>query len=241
MQFVSGTVPNLALVTGSVQQKHCVITHCVPSLPTEHESLYSVTQLLLAVCIVPPCIYAVSNPYLCVGLKAESVHLYVQVLPADVDYRVMLTFLEFYQTLLQFVNFKLYHSLSVHYPPVLDSKLEEAAAGLAAIMQDIAQHQPHKTDPQLTITDKAAAALVTADMQTLPAAVQAGLDASQAAAGADAAAKADTAPGASDEEADEDVGEIDSGDDEEDDAAASDEEDAEGEHTCLQQVTLQQL
>ena len=59
----------------------------------------------------------------------------LQVLPTDVDYRVMLTFLEFYQTLLQFVNFKLYNTLGVRYPPVVDSRLDEAAAGLASIMQ----------------------------------------------------------------------------------------------------------
>lgn len=47
----------------------------------------------------------------------------------------MLTFLEFYQTLLQFVNFKLYNTLGVRYPPVVDSRLDEAAAGLASIMQ----------------------------------------------------------------------------------------------------------
>ena len=58
-----------------------------------------------------------------------------QVLPTDVDYRVMLTFLEFYQTLLQFVNFKLYNTLGVRYQPVVDSRLDEAAAGLASIMQ----------------------------------------------------------------------------------------------------------
>ena len=39
--------------------------------------------------------------------------LLVQVLPVDVDYKVMLTFLEFYSTLLQFVNFRLYHGLGV--------------------------------------------------------------------------------------------------------------------------------
>lgn len=53
----------------------------------------------------------------------------------DVDYKVMLTFLEFYHTMLQFVNYKLYHFLGVRYPPVVDPKLEEAAAGLSAIMQ----------------------------------------------------------------------------------------------------------
>lgn len=44
-------------------------------------------------------------------------HSAAQVLPPDVDYRVMLTFLEFHHTLLQFVLFKLYHSLGLRYPP----------------------------------------------------------------------------------------------------------------------------
>ena len=138
----------------------------------------------------------------------------------------MLTFLEFYQTLLQFVNFKLYHSLSVHYPPVLDSKLEEAAAGLAAIMQDIAQHQPHKAGSALaTLTgssDNNTAGPVTADMQTLPTVVLDGLTASQAAAAS--VTPALTSADGSDDEAEEDVGEIDSGDEDDDDASASDEE-----------------
>ena len=38
-------------------------------------------------------------------------------LPTDVDFRVMLTFVEFYATLMGFVNFKLYHSLNLKYPP----------------------------------------------------------------------------------------------------------------------------
>lgn len=67
--------------------------------------------------------------------RPVSADVHVQVLPTDVDYRVMLTFLEFYQTLLQFVNFKLYNMLGVRYPPVVDSRLDEAAAGLASIMQ----------------------------------------------------------------------------------------------------------
>lgn len=39
------------------------------------------------------------------------------MLPNDVDYRVMLTFLEFYQTMLRFVHFRLYHMLGATYPP----------------------------------------------------------------------------------------------------------------------------
>ena len=40
-------------------------------------------------------------------------HQVGQVLAVDVDYRVMLTFLEFYIVLLRFVHFKLYHSLGL--------------------------------------------------------------------------------------------------------------------------------
>jgi pescadillo protein len=45
----------------------------------------------------------------------------------------MLTFLEFYETLLGFVNFKLYHSIKVNYPPILDPRLEALAAELYAL------------------------------------------------------------------------------------------------------------
>ncbi|XP_026200010.1 pescadillo [Anabas testudineus] len=44
--------------------------------------------------------------------------------PTDVDYRVMATFTELYTTLLGFVNFRLYHSLNLLYPPKLDTKSE---------------------------------------------------------------------------------------------------------------------
>ena len=37
----------------------------------------------------------------------------------------MLTFLEFYSTLVEFVNYKLYHMLGVAYPPVVDPLMEQ--------------------------------------------------------------------------------------------------------------------
>lgn len=40
-----------------------------------------------------------------------------QTLPYNVDYKVMLTFLEFYLTMLKFVLFKLYRGLNLVYPP----------------------------------------------------------------------------------------------------------------------------
>lgn len=45
----------------------------------------------------------------CANGSRRWAHL-LQVLPTDVDYRVMLTFLEFYATMLRFVHFRLYHS-----------------------------------------------------------------------------------------------------------------------------------
>jgi len=46
-------------------------------------------------------------------------HKFTQVLPDDVDFRIMLTFIEFYATMLGFINFQLYHTLNLHYPPQL--------------------------------------------------------------------------------------------------------------------------
>uniref|UniRef100_A0A3B3B9Z8 Pescadillo homolog n=1 Tax=Oryzias melastigma TaxID=30732 RepID=A0A3B3B9Z8_ORYME len=51
--------------------------------------------------------------------------------PTDVDYRVMATFTELYTTLLGFVNFRLYHSLNLVYPP---KKLAALSASLARVV-----------------------------------------------------------------------------------------------------------
>ncbi|XP_073270692.1 pescadillo homolog isoform X2 [Primulina huaijiensis] len=59
-------------------------------------------------------------------------HALQQVLP-EVDYRVLLTFLEFYETLLAFVNYKLYSSINLKYPPILDPRLEALAADIYAL------------------------------------------------------------------------------------------------------------
>lgn len=64
-------------------------------------------------------------------------HAIQQVFTNDVDFGVLLTFLEFYETLLAFTNFKLYHSLNVKYPPILDSRLEALAADLYALSRYI--------------------------------------------------------------------------------------------------------
>jgi hypothetical protein len=65
-------------------------------------------------------------------------HCVAQVLPKDVDFRVMLTFLEFYHTLLQFILFKLYHRLGLKYPPGMPEEVEHAAAELQVIIKEVA-------------------------------------------------------------------------------------------------------
>jgi pescadillo protein len=50
---------------------------------------------------------------------------FTQKLPANVDYKVMMTFLEFYEILMKFVNFKLYSSINLNYPPRVNQDLEK--------------------------------------------------------------------------------------------------------------------
>lgn len=57
-----------------------------------------------------------------------------QNIPTDVDFRIMLTFLEFYSTLLNFVLFKLYTDAGLNYPPRLDFKKIKGVGGLTAFI-----------------------------------------------------------------------------------------------------------
>ncbi|KAJ1867425.1 mRNA-binding ribosome synthesis protein nop7 [Coemansia sp. RSA 989] len=56
-----------------------------------------------------------------------------QRIPDEVDFRVMSTFLQFYRTLLGFVNYRLYTTANLVYPPRLDEVLEENGAGLGSL------------------------------------------------------------------------------------------------------------
>ncbi|PIA15328.1 hypothetical protein COEREDRAFT_82084, partial [Coemansia reversa NRRL 1564] len=53
--------------------------------------------------------------------------------PDDVDFKVMATFLHFYRTLLGFVNYRLFTTVNLSYPPKLDEILDENAAGLGSL------------------------------------------------------------------------------------------------------------
>lgn len=59
-------------------------------------------------------------------------HKFVQRVTGDVDFRIMGTFVEFYTTLLNFVNFRLYNSIGLIYPPKFNFQSDEGGAELAA-------------------------------------------------------------------------------------------------------------
>src|SRR5438552_1968259 len=65
----------------------------------------------------------------------------------------MLTFLEFYQTFLSFINYRLYTSINLVYPPKLDIDKDNAGAGLSAyLIQSIAEKESVRTDQNTTNT-----------------------------------------------------------------------------------------
>lgn len=55
-----------------------------------------------------------------------------QRVTGDIDFRIMGTFVEFYQTLLGFVNFRLYTSIGLVYPPKFDADSDDKGAELGA-------------------------------------------------------------------------------------------------------------
>ncbi|KAH7018359.1 Pescadillo N-terminus-domain-containing protein [Microdochium trichocladiopsis] len=50
----------------------------------------------------------------------------------DIDFRIMGTFVEFYMTLLKFINFRLYTAAGLKYPPVFDQAKDDLAGELGA-------------------------------------------------------------------------------------------------------------
>lgn len=80
----------------------------------------------------------------------------------DVDFRIMGTFVEFYMTLLGFINYRLYTSIGLKYPPKFDQSKDDKAGELGAftlegvnpVTQDdsskvLANSAEHSTDPKV--------------------------------------------------------------------------------------------
>merc|ERR1719498_107959 len=60
-------------------------------------------------------------------------HQFTQAFPKDVDFRVMLTFLEFYEVFLKFTMFKLYNMMGLNYPPSVDQGLLVSGSYLMSV------------------------------------------------------------------------------------------------------------
>ncbi|TGJ82418.1 hypothetical protein E0Z10_g6337 [Xylaria hypoxylon] len=75
----------------------------------------------------------------------------------DVDFRIMGTFVEFYMTLLGFVNFRLYTSVGLKYPPKFDENKDNEAAELGAFKLEGNHAATTSSEPaQVTASDSAA-------------------------------------------------------------------------------------
>jgi len=86
-------------------------------------------------------------------------HQVSQVLPVDVDFKVMMTFLEFYQSTLQFVMYSLYSEMGIQYPPNVDDAVD--SAGILSIGNTAKMIAEIKSDRKTSakvkqITDKIA-------------------------------------------------------------------------------------
>lgn len=92
-----------------------------------------------------------------------------QRIVGDIDFRIMGTFVQFYMTLLKFVNFRLYSSIGLVYPPKFDAKKDELAAELgaftiegkhaAAIQDKTAEEKPAEVDSKKPIDPATQAAV----------------------------------------------------------------------------------
>ncbi|KAJ2994782.1 mRNA-binding ribosome synthesis protein nop7 [Globomyces sp. JEL0801] len=88
---------------------------------------------------------SIKGIYYQVEIKGQTItwiapYQFTQNIPHDVDFRVMSTFLEIHETLLSFVNYKLYSDLNLIYPPKLDQSKLESDAGLSSyIMQSVTE------------------------------------------------------------------------------------------------------
>eukprot|EP00002_Diphylleia_rotans_P005063 TRINITY_DN1407_c0_g1_i1.p1 TRINITY_DN1407_c0_g1~~TRINITY_DN1407_c0_g1_i1.p1 ORF type:complete len:602 (+),score=165.16 TRINITY_DN1407_c0_g1_i1:68-1873(+) len=79
---------------------------------------------------------------------------FTQKIPKDVDFRVMQTFVQFYKVLLGFVNFKLYSSLNMNYPPRIDKHENFMGTGILAVNPVIkGVQQAPKSAPRTEATE----------------------------------------------------------------------------------------
>lgn len=131
--------------------------------------------------------FSIKGIYYQAEIKGQTItwivpYQFSQEIPTDVDFRVMLTFLEFYQTLVGFVNFKLYNEINMTYPPKIDETggfhLDEAMPAATTKNEDDEDTNAvdefkstaaagEEDDSTVTLAKIQAASNATSDLQTL--------------------------------------------------------------------------
>lgn len=76
---------------------------------------------------------------------------FVQRVSGDIDFRIMATFIDFYTTLLGFVNYRLYTSIGLVYPPKFNKESDEQGAELDAFTLE--GKKVGSASPQAAITN----------------------------------------------------------------------------------------
>jgi pescadillo protein len=90
---------------------------------------------------------------------------FVQRVTGDVDFRIMGTFVEFYTTLLGFVNYRLYNSIGLIYPPRFNTSSDEQGGELNAFTLEGRPIEPLKEQDPVTNGDTAQALVSNGDAQ----------------------------------------------------------------------------
>lgn len=80
---------------------------------------------------------SIKGVYYQANVKGEDIRWLVpykfpENIPSDIDFRIMLTFLEFYSTLMHFVLYKLYTDSGLVYPPRLNIEQDKIMNGLSS-------------------------------------------------------------------------------------------------------------
>jgi pescadillo protein len=87
-------------------------------------------------------------------------HAFTQTIPSNIDFRVMITFLDFYEVFLKFVMYKLFGTLELSYPPVVDKKLDASGCFLLAVKAD-STSEDASDDKDNAVTEEPATSAVT--------------------------------------------------------------------------------
>ncbi|SMN17970.1 similar to Saccharomyces cerevisiae YGR103W NOP7 Component of several different pre-ribosomal particles [Maudiozyma saulgeensis] len=91
-------------------------------------------------------------------------------IPSDIDFRIMLTFLEFYSTLMHFVLYKLYTDSGLVYPPRLNIEQDKIVNGLSSYILESNEETSALTKP---LTQSISSDVTTLDSSAIASALNA--------------------------------------------------------------------